>query len=273
MTPETQKEHNNTGIYIYCLTKFEPSLENLLDNEATKSAYFYINYNQLFLLVSKVSLSEFQGHISEEKMDMEWLQSKAVAHEKVVEAMMKKTAILPFSFGMVVPDITQAKKFLQDNYAHLLECLNKFGDCSEWNLEGSVKEELLEKEITNAPEILELQEKIKGASTGLAHMLQKRLESLIEKHKAELINRFEEMLIEETGSIPIAEKPNERKTPRRDLVIDMVYLITKARKDGFIEAVTRVNEKNREFGFQLKLSGPWPAYSFIPQITSEDGVI
>ncbi len=264
---QSETAKNNKGIYVYCIMETRPVLNNLDDD----FSLFLINYQKLYVLASEVSTSEFKGHISEDNIDMKWLQEKTKKHEKIVENVLKRTELLPVSFGTVLNSVPDCKKFIRKNYDLLLKSLEKLKYKREWNLKVTVIEKTLINKIEIKDEkIKNLKDKIETSSTGTAYMLKKRLESLIEEQKEKHLKQVAEKIESNIIKVVIAEKINERKGPEQkvdeEIIIDKNYLVHQDKKEIFIKNLEKIDKDIQKYGIKMKLIGPWPVYSFVPKI-------
>lgn len=262
-----KKEGN--GIYLYCISDSKLELNKIADKDPS---FFWINYNNLNVLAKEVSLTEFEGHISEDDVDFEWLKQKTKNHEAILEKIMEEINILPASFGTVLKEVKDCKRLLKNNYEIFRDSLNKIEDKKEWKLKITVDIDILEEKIySDNKEVKNLEEKIKKKSSGTAYMLKKKLNNLIEEKKKEHLSRITndvekeiEDIIED--SVTSEESKLKKNKEKREVIFNRNYLISQKKEEKFIELLENIDEKYRNKGFEMKLIGPWPVYSFVPNI-------
>ncbi len=49
-----------------------------------------------------------------------------------------------------------------------------------------------------------------------------------------------------------------------EMVLNAAYLVERARTDELHELVTRLEDRHRDLGVTIELTGPWPPYNFVP---------
>lgn len=92
------------GIYTYCFTQTPVSFPHTIMGIDEEHEVYSLKQNDLFAIVSTVSLKEFsEGALDKKMTDMVWIASKAKKHEEVIEFVMTHTSKsyhgLPYGFS------------------------------------------------------------------------------------------------------------------------------------------------------------------------------
>ncbi|ETR74015.1 MAG: GvpL/GvpF family gas vesicle protein [Candidatus Magnetoglobus multicellularis str. Araruama] len=97
--------------------------------------------------------------------------------------------------------------------------------------------------------------------------IQKQVEKEQEKHIEDLIQIIDDTLC------PIASEISELKLLSRqasgeeiDMIFNWAFLVKQTNIDTFQQYVENLKQQIKVSGVFLKMSGPWPPYSFCPKI-------
>lgn len=176
----------------------------------------------------------------------------AIAHEKVMEEIMKRYAVLPFKFGVVAGAKAVREKLLRDRFDELHEALAR--------VEGKVELNLKAFWLDMSQIFKEVAQELKVTSSGSASYSQRiavgeRVAQLIvqkKKHEAEAIVASLRELAEECV---VEEAPSDRA------VLNCAFLVQKKREAAFDKAVAQAaaaQEGRMKFKYVLA-----PPYNFV----------
>jgi len=256
---ETKLAEKNL-IYLYCVTPKE--IKNL-------SGLYYIYYQGLYAIVSKVKESEFlEENLKKNLQDLEWVKEKATAHEKVIERIMKQACVIPFKLGTLFNNQDNLRAMLKEHLAEFKEALSHLEGKEEWGIKiyadlDKLKNTLLREE----KELLNIDKEINDSSSGKAFLLKKKKEELIKDIINRRINEYGKSCFEELKGFAIDTRINKllpkEVTERKDeMILNSAFLVEKDRVVAFVSAVDILKTQYENKGLFFDCTGPWPAYNF-----------
>ena len=236
------------GQYVYCIIgtgearNFGPiGIGDRGDSVTT------IAYRDLSAVVSSVPMTKYV--VSKETM---------VAHEKVIEVVMRDYTVLPVRFYTVAPNAEEIRSLLRRRYQEFKKLLRELDNKVELGLKAIWKG-------MNAifSEIAEENEKIKAAATTVdKDAVSKIIKSALEERK-----------VRERGSLlgPLRRISSDfclNKAYGDDMLMNAAFLVDRAREMEFDSQVERLASEHGH-RIELKYVGPAPPYSFVNIVVKE----
>jgi hypothetical protein len=225
-------------------------------------------------VVSYVKMSEFVGEEAELRLqDIEWVAPRAVNHQCAIEKIMEVSPVLPAQFGVLFSSKDNLDKFVQSNHAAISQFLELISDKSEWGVKvysDSLQIKQLLKETEFGPQVQQLAE----LSEGVRYFKEKQLYSEIEK---KVTDRLRSILVDLSTQLSnVSHDARKRKIVIDDssedghrMVANWAFLLQGARTDEFMLIIKNINANSSRNGISLRVSGPWPPYSFVPSLEWE----
>jgi hypothetical protein len=218
-----------------------------------------ITEDGLTAVASRVPLAEFgETELREHLSDMGWVERVARIHEEVLEQLLEHTTVIPMRMCTVYRDEAGVRAML-DREAELLEAaLAHLAGRREWGVKGFLM----------APRHAE--SAAAGAATGGADYLrQRRAERDRRDHAAAradaacaaIHNRLRALAVE--GLLTPPQRP-EASGHAGQMLLNGVYLVADDARGAFHRELDTLREELADGGLELVLTGPWPAYNFVP---------
>lgn len=210
------------------------------------------------LVVASAPLALYGAEAIDAKLrDLDWVGERAKEHEAVVEHATSIGTCVPMklftlfsSDARAVAHVTKAKKTLDATIARI-------AGCGEWGLR------IFFDETRAAAEDAKKSRATPASGTGF--LLRKKAEG--DAKRTRLVNATERVEDLFSSLSPKAKDVRRRAAPSRELagrvLLDAAFLVATPRAKAFTAAVASVAEPLAAEGFDVSLSGPWPAYSFI----------
>ncbi|MDO8688795.1 MAG: GvpL/GvpF family gas vesicle protein, partial [Dehalococcoidia bacterium] len=207
-------------------------------------------------------LSDYAGR-EVVSMSREEVVRSLLAHQTVLEYMMREHTILPIKFGTVLATHDEVRDFL--SAAH-----KQFADALAW-IEGKVEVEVAAtwdtaqvlREIGVEPEIVRAREAIArrpGEGTVEATLEERiRLGQMAKAAMDRRRDSYRERMIDFLKPVAIDVQPNALISDQ--MVMNVAFLVEKARQDEFDARVRQLNELFHE-QIDFRIIGPLPPYSF-----------
>ncbi len=188
-------------------------------------------------------------------------RENALAHEHVIETVMKTHTIIPMSFGTVFRTDDDIREVLKSIYASLKDVLKQMSGKLEFGLKVNWdREQIIEELKREDEEIRHFHQEITRKHLQSTYFARMQLGRMIEKSLAQRSAEYVREIYEELRGCCVASRDNK---PIGDkMIMNAAFLIQREREAEFDDAVNRIA---RKFGDRLnfKYTGPWPPYNFV----------
>jgi len=188
-------------------------------------------------------------------------RENALAHEHVIETVMKAHTIIPMSFGTVFRTDDDIREVLKSIYPSLKDVLKQMANKLEFGLKVTWDRDRIVEELKREnEEIHRFQHELTRKHLQSTYFARMQLGRMIDKALAELAANYVREIYDGLRAVCVASRDNK---PIGDkMIMNAAFLIQKAREAEFDAAVNRVAQK---YGDRLnfKYTGPWPPYNFV----------
>ena len=188
-------------------------------------------------------------------------RENALAHEHVIETVMKTHTFIPMSFGTVFRTDDDIREVLRSIYPSVKDVLKQMAGKVEFGLKVTWDRDHIVEELQREhDEIHRFHQEITRKhlqSTYFARMqLGRMIDKALEERSAEYVREIYETL----RAICVASRDNK---PIGDkMIMNAAFLLEREREAEFDDAVNRV-AKNFGDRLNFKYTGPWPPYNFV----------
>ncbi|HSM86199.1 MAG TPA: GvpL/GvpF family gas vesicle protein [Candidatus Limnocylindrales bacterium] len=211
---------------------------------------FTVNYGDAAAVVSRTPVFIFDP-----------TRDNALAHEHVIETVMKNFTIVPMAFGTVFRTADDIKEVLKSIYTSLKDVLRQMTGKLEFGLKVAWdRDRIIEELKREHEEIHRFHQELTRKHLQSTYFARMQLGRMIDKALAELAANYVRDIYDGLRSVCVASRDNK---PIGDkMILNAAFLIQKEREPEFDAAVNRVAQK---FGDRLnfKYTGPWPPYNFV----------
>ena len=121
----------NDLIYVYCLSQNPIDLLQKMESTGLKTLMFD-DFNVIIKYVSENEFSE--ENLKKNLSDIQWLESNAREHFRVISFIMENSTVIPFKFGTIFNTYTSLKKFITDYSDSLIENFLHITGKEEWSV-------------------------------------------------------------------------------------------------------------------------------------------
>ena len=263
------KSKNPELLYLYCVTSDKPDVNKTAEGIDDP---FYINFNDLYAIVSYVSSDDFSNeHLEKNLSDLAWLEKKALLHDKTINNIMKGnniSALVPFKFATVFFDEESLNSFLNKYYDALKTNLDFLKNKEEWGAKIYYDKNLLKNDLLeNDPEIKEIEIKINVSTPGKAFFMKKKKLELLENLLHEKAKKYGNECYQDFKNISFQTKiknlqAKELTGKENEMILNAVFLVDKSNILFFHDIVSDLKKRFESKGFEIDCTGPWPTYNF-----------
>jgi len=222
----------------------------------------------LAAVASHVLLEDFdEARLREHLADMGWVEATARAHEHVLEQIRERATVIPMRMCTVFHSEESVHDMLRREAGALEEALSHLAGKTEMGVKVFADPK---RRATPAGAADVSGEDAPGeGSEGTAYMDQRRREleqadaddRVIDEACAQIHERL--CAVAADGLIAPLQRP-EATGRRVDMVLSGVYLVEDDALDTFSAEVDQLQDAFAALGLELELTGPWPAYNFVP---------
>ena len=188
-------------------------------------------------------------------------RENALAHEHVVETVMKTHTIIPMSFGTVFRTDDDIREVLRSIYPSVRDVLTQMSGKVEFGLKVTWdRDHIIDELKRDHDEIHRFHQEITRKHLQSTYFARMQLGRMIDKAMAERSAEYVREIYEGLHAICVASRDNK---PIGDkMIMNAAFLIEREREAEFDAAVNRIA---KQYGDRLnfKYTGPWPPYNFV----------
>jgi hypothetical protein len=188
-------------------------------------------------------------------------RENALAHEHVIETVMKQHTIIPMSFGTVFRTDDDIREVLKSIYPSLKDVLKQMSGKLEFGLKVTWDRDAVIEELKREhEEIQRFHQEITRKHLQSTYFARMQLGRMIDKALVERSAQYVREIYDALRNVCVASRDNK---PIGDkMIMNAAFLIERQREAEFDAAVNKVAKR---FGDRLnfKYTGPWPPYNFV----------
>jgi Gas vesicle synthesis protein GvpL/GvpF len=240
-----------SGRYVYGIVQSRDRIDFGKVGIGGAGAMVYtVNYLDIAAVVSNTSVYIFDP-----------TRENALAHEHVIETVMKTYTIIPMSFGTVFRTDNDIREVLKSIYSSLKDVLHQMAGKLEFGLKVNWDRDRIIEDIQQEDEeIRKFHQEIIRKHLQSTYLARMQLGRMIDKALAERSIGYVREIYEALRSACVASRDNQ---PIGDkMIMNAAFLVERDREPEFDEAVNSIAKK---YGQRLKFkyTGPWPPYNFV----------
>ncbi|MEO6119234.1 MAG: GvpL/GvpF family gas vesicle protein [Terriglobales bacterium] len=188
-------------------------------------------------------------------------RENALAHEHVIESVMKTNTIIPMSFGTVFRTDDDIKEVLKSIYPSLKDVLKQMAGKLEFGLKVTWdRERVIDELKRDHEEIHRFHMELTRKHLQSTYFARMQLGRMIDKALAERAADYVREIYDALRSICVASRDNK---PIGDkMIMNAAFLLQREREADFDAAVNKVAQKFSD-RLNFEYTGPWPPYNFV----------
>src|SRR5436305_3854598 len=177
---------DDRGWYLYGITRSgemtAAELNLALSDEPGSAALStrpleLVEMGALAAIAQSVALADLDADALQARSDDEtWLAALVGEHNRVIDYVHERQAILPARFGSIYAGIPELKQALEDAQDDLVHQLDQLDGCDEWAVHVFANRAQLRDDRSTDPGIRQLEEELATARPGRAYFLKRKLE-------------------------------------------------------------------------------------------------
>ncbi len=253
----------STATYLYCLVRAarEPSLRAAPAGLPGAGRPRAIDAGGgLWLVAADAPLERYgEKPIERGLRDLAWVSSVAVPHEAVVEHVARNGTVVPMKLFTLFRSDTRALEHVAKRRKRIDRVVERIEGREEWGLRVLLDEAAALRRARD-----EAQAVAPGAP-GAAFLLRKKKEHDLAREVIEHARDRAEGLFELLAGQ--ADDARRRPPPPGEVgkrvLLDAAFLLQRKKAKAFQTKVRAEAKKLADRDYQLTLTGPWPAYTFV----------
>ncbi|MEZ4461553.1 MAG: GvpL/GvpF family gas vesicle protein [bacterium] len=245
-------------VYVYCLTQSPIEIHSVgIDGNHT---VLCAPVGNLFAVFQHIDVEGWTGDAATKNMnELAWIGPRACHHEEIIERSMDSSPVFPLPFATLFSNLKQCELQLLAQEAQIEAFLHNVSGRREWGVKG-----VLDRKAAASALLGNQPMDFSGASY-LARKRQERdIHLEVEPWLDSVIPPIFEQLAALSADARILTAHNRNATG--DVVFHWAFLVEDSLSESFQRAVSTLGMPNRAKGLELLPSGPWPAYSFRPNL-------
>jgi hypothetical protein len=252
------------GWYVYCVTHADgtevpadlPGIDPAHEVRALKDG-------RLVAVVSRVPLEDFdEERLRERLADMNWLERTARRHEQVLDTIRAQRTVIPMRLCSIYRDESGVRAMLEREADALTDALARLDGKAEWGVK-----------VFQVGDVAPPPPSENGATddddTGAAYMARRGLEHQRRRQGNQRMQEACNVIHERLSATAVeglvaAPQRSEVSDHDGEMILNGVYLVPDSDQDSFHSELAALQAEFEPLGLELELTGPWPAYNFIP---------
>ena len=261
-----------TAYYLYCLTPGGGGPPASVMGVDGQSAVLVRACGEIGAVFSEVEVAEFCGETAEAHLqDLAWLGPRVCRHEAVIEEVMSRVPVLPARFATLFTSFESLKQSVLEHREAIAEFFAQLGDKQEWAVKGLLnRAEALSRLGSSggpAPE-----EPAPARSPGAQYFQEKRIKAQLERDFNLRLKEFCRRAAAALGAQAGGFRERQALAPvtadtDAEVILNWAFLIPPGALEDFRARLDRFNAGEAFPGLALTPSGPWPPYSFAPDLS------
>jgi Gas vesicle synthesis protein GvpL/GvpF len=254
----------STATYLYCLVQSsaEPSLRGAPAGLPGAGRPRAIDAGGgLWLVAADVPLEQYgEKPIELGLKDLAWVSSVAVPHEALVEHLAKNgSTVVPMKLFTLFRSDERALEHVKGQRKRIDRLIERIGGREEWGLR------VLLDEVAALRRAREGAQTVASGAPGTAFLLRRKKEHDAAREVIEHARNRADEVFERLAAR--ADDARRRPPPPGEIgkrvLLDAAFLIPRKKTKAFQAAVRTETKKLAGRDYQLTLTGPWPAYTFV----------
>ena len=250
---ESDTEISKEGRYIYCIIRHSGAMEFNSVGVGTRGDRVYtINYKDICAVVSNSPVIQYEAR----RVNM-------VAHQVVLEEVMKQFTILPVRFSTISESNDESKilKLLEKDYVKFSDLLERMDGKKELGLKAIAIEEPIFKYILDKyDDIRMLKEKLSKLSPDKAHYKLMEIGEMVESALRKENLLFHDIILNSLSPLAEEVKINDKYGER--MIINAAFLIKNENESEFDKSINDLDSKYGNL-LSFKYVGTLPPYNFV----------
>lgn len=259
------------ALYLFCLARTGLLPQIPLEGLSEGSCLTYESIGPVTAVLCEVPLEDFSGDAAESRLqDLAWIAPRALKHGQVIERIMEHSPVLPARFGTLFSSAQSLGKALEGNIPEIDAYLQSVCEKDEWAVKGLMSKTRL-RERLGSDNVEQEQSSLASIPPGMRYFKERQLLAKADKDLAgwikELCRNVAARLTEKASDWSRREiVARTQEETGEEIFVNWAFLVDRKHSDDFASSLDEINCEYDLYGVHFDLSGPWPPYSFAPEL-------
>ena len=238
------------GRYVYGIVRSKGAMNfGSIGIGGVGEQVYTVNYVDIAAVVSKTPVAIFDP-----------TRENALAHEHVIETVMKNHTIIPMSFGTVFRTDDDIREVLKGIYSSVKDVLEQMAGKLEFGLKVNWdRDQIIQELMEQDEEIRRFHREIIRKQLQSTYFARMQLGRMIDKALAERAVLYVREIYEALRICCVASRDNQ---PIGDkMIMNAAFLISRNQESAFDRKIKAIASRLDQLTF--KYTGPWPPYNFV----------
>lgn len=238
-----------------------------------KNPLFLFAHRNLVAVSARVSRTEFCGPEAEERLcDLSWIGPRAFRHDQIIQTVMRRSPVLPIPFATLFESLERLESRLKKHHEAVSAFLDHMEDKEEWGIKVYWSRDKTRTHFLH--EAFEHHRDSFSSAPGHRYLQERRIHKEVEGHLNSWFHETVEKCLNDLRSTADAfcvRNPGTKGAPgiEGEVACNWAFLLLRSEVRHFTETLARLNGKVGPYGLIFQLTGPWPPYSFCPQLQTQ----
>jgi hypothetical protein len=262
-------ENNETVYYVYGFVRTNSCANLTCGIDEGNPPHLWPDFGDVAAIISSAARADFCGDSGDANLsNLAWIAPRAMRHQNALEEAMLQGPVLPVRFGTLFSTLDKLEAFIATNAPAISSFLTEIEGNEEWSVQG-----FIDKSVSEPAWMTDKRAEIhkKDITPGMAFMMEEKLRVDMKQALGDWIIMKSSELLEllallAAGSGERRILPNEDPESKKEMVSNWAFLVPIGNLDKFRTEVERVSGECKSMGLSFELAGPWPPYSFCPNL-------
>lgn len=233
----------------------------------------FVGFRDIACATATVPTSEYVRDLpSDAPQLLDWIAPRVIEHHRILLEMMLRSTIVPFKFGTLCASADNVRTMLEQQYERFRTLLEQLRGKEEWIVSIDIDCASLVRHLEATEEQLqEFNSLISEKHGGEAYLLRKKKDKLADSLMKDMLSRMQEechQRLQCLSDTPIEVRPSSLSNGRIQ-VLAATVLSSETNFGLLQEAASEIETDYAQYSASVRLSGPWPAYSFVTRDNCE----
>ncbi|HSN68720.1 MAG TPA: GvpL/GvpF family gas vesicle protein [Thermoanaerobaculia bacterium] len=252
-------------IYLYAIAPRGALVAPDLEGVDGRHDFVVIEEGEVAALAGRVDAEEFsQEAIDARASDLDWIGQIGWRHQQVVAAAREQADAIPLGAFSLFSSEDALRAHLRDRHAALRGVLETIRGREEWTLQVDFEGDKWEAAVARrSPTLAALAAETEGAPAGKAYLLRRKADEAKKnaaREARDAVVRELESRVSEALRAPVIVELR----PRPGGTVPQINILLEKKRSPEIGALAgRLETEYAPDGVELRVTGPWPPYTFV----------
>ena len=257
-------------LYLFCLTPSDTSPAPVGHSIDGSHPLERLELDGLTAVVSAISREEFIGPEAEARLqDLRWVGPRALRHQAVIRELMEQGPVIPVRFATLFSDAGALRDSIAPHRDALLAFLSRTRDQAEWSVKALYDRAGVLARLTDRA-MAGREGELTALAPGRRYFEEQKLHKAAESELGKTLTDTCRAVYAELGKMAsdaceLRLQSKDESGLEMDMAANWAFLVSGTVLEALKGKVEALSGDGNPAGLSLRMSGPWPPYSFSPK--------